>query len=328
MRRTLLTWSAIFALLFVGFGLSIVALNASLYSAHGFVGRYLEALARHDSAGALELPGVSTGNEAANDLLTDDAMGDITDVRVVSDSAASDGHRSVVMEYSLEASGMSRQTARTEFVVAPDGTSFGLFPRWRFVQSPITTVSLTVLHDQRFAVNGHDVRTNADPDSPATYLVFAPGAYVFDHESEYLTAKPVPVVVDTVGDITDVAVDVQANEAFVAEVQKHVSAYLDACTTQEVLMPTGCPFGQQISNKVTTAPKWTMVSDPVITIVPGAEPGTWAVPRIPATAHLVVGVRSLFDGTTSTFDQDVAFDVQYKLTFEANRRLVITAVYE
>jgi hypothetical protein len=328
MRRTLLTWSAIFALLFVGFGLSIVALNASLYSAHGFVGRYLEALARHDSAGALELPGVSTGNEAANDLLTDDAMGDIADVRVVSDSAASDGHRSVVMEYSLKTDGMSRQTARTEFVVAPDGTSFGLFPRWRFVQSPITAVSLTVLHDQRFAVNGHDVRTNADPDSPATYLVFAPGAYVFDHDSEYLTAKPVPVVVDTVGAITDVAVDVQANEAFVAEVQKHVSAYLDACTTQEVLMPTGCPFGQQISNKVTTAPKWTMVSDPVITIVPGAEPGTWAVPRIPATAHLVVGVRSLFDGTTSTFDQDVAFDVQYKLTFEANRRLVITAVYE
>jgi hypothetical protein len=328
MRRTLLTWSAIFALLFVGFGLSIVALNASLYSAHGFVGRYLEALARHDSAGALELPGVSTGNEAANDLLTDDAMGDIADVRVVSDSAASDGHRSVVMEYSLKADGMSRQTARTEFVVAPDGTTFGLFPRWRFVQSPITTVSLTVLHDQRFAVNGHDVATTADPDSPATYLLFAPGAYVFDHDSEYLTAKPVPVVVDTVGDITDVAVDVQANEAFVAEVQKHVNAYLDSCTTQEVLMPTGCPFGQQISNKVTTAPKWTMVSDPVITIVPGAEPGTWAVPRIPATAHLVVGVKSLFDGTTSTFDQDVAFDVQYKLTFEANRRLVITAVYE
>jgi hypothetical protein len=328
MRRTLLTWSAVFALLFVGFGTSVVALNESLYSAHGFVGRYLEALARHDAAGALELPGVHTSNDAATDLLTDDAMGDLSGVRVVSDTAVSGGEHAVVVEYSLDAPGAAPSTARTEFVVARDGTNFGLFPRWRFVQSPINTVSLTVLHDQRFSVNGHDLTTAAEPDSPATYLVFAPGAYVFAHDSEYLTAKPVPVGVDTIGEIVDVAVDVQANEEFVAEVQKHVSAYLEDCTTQTVLMPTGCPFGQKISNQVTTAPAWTMVTDPVITIVPGVDPGTWAVPRLPAMAHLVVGVRSLFDGTTSTFDEDVPFDVQYKLTFEPNRQLLITAVYE
>ncbi|MCU1542880.1 MAG: hypothetical protein JWM50_745 [Microbacteriaceae bacterium] len=328
MRRTLITWSAVFALLFVGFGASVVALNASLYSANGFVGRYLEALARHDAAGALELPGVHTSNDAAADLLTGDAMGDLSDVRVLSDSETSDGEHEVVVEYSLKAPGSRSATSRTEFVVAPDGMSFGLFPRWRFVQSPINTVSLTVLHDKRFSVNGHDVTTAAEPDSPATYLVFAPGAYVFGHDSEYLTAKPVPVGIDKVGEITDVAVDVQANETFVTEVQKHVSAYLQDCTTQTVLMPTGCPFGQKISNRLTADPKWTMVTDPAITIVPGTEPGTWAVPRLPATAHLVVGVRSLFDGSTSTYDEDVPFDVQYKLTFEANRQLLITAVYE
>ena len=93
-------------------------------------------------------------------------------------------------------------------------------------------------------------------------------------------------------------------------------------------MPTGCPFGQSLSNRVQNAPQWTMVSDPVVSIVPGVPSGTWSVPKTPAMAHLVVDVRSLFDGTLSTFDEDVPFEVQYALTFEADDRLLITAVYE
>jgi hypothetical protein len=88
MRRTVITWSAVMALLIAGFGASVVALNADIYSAHGFVGRYLNALERQDSAAALALPGVRTGNDAAAELLTSDAMGRLSDVRTVSDTAA------------------------------------------------------------------------------------------------------------------------------------------------------------------------------------------------------------------------------------------------
>jgi hypothetical protein len=324
MRRTLLTWSAAFLLLFAGFGASVVALNESLYSAHGFVERYLDALERGDSAAALELPGVRTTNDVSAELLVDDAMGELGDVRVTGESVADDGAHTVTVVYELGGTG---RPSTSEFVVSRDGTNFGLFPRWRFVQSPLNTVSVSVLHDTRFAVNGHDL-TAAEPDAAATYQVFAPGLYVFDHDTEYLAAEPVPVAVTEVGRITDVTVDVQANEEFVEEVQTHVSAYLEECATQEVLMPTGCPFGQQVLSVVTGVPKWSMLVDPVISIVPGAEPGTWAVPRVPALAHLVVPVRSYFDGEASTFDEDVPFDVAYRLTFEANRQLLITAVYE
>jgi hypothetical protein len=329
MRRTVITWSAVFALLFAGFAASVVALNADLYSAHGFVSRYLEALERRDSSGALELAGVRTGNDAASDLLTDRAMGDLRDARVVSDTAGDDGRHTVVMEYDIAAPGAkSATTATTEFVVAREGTRFGLFPSWRFVTSPVNTVAVTVLHAQDFTVNGFDVTTKAAPDTPATYQVFTPGLYSIDHESTYLGAKAVAAEITDVGEIVDVTVDVQADEAFVAEVQKHVSAYLGECTTQQVLMPTGCPFGHQLSNRVETAPVWTMVSDPVVSIVPGAVSGTWSVPKTGAVAHLVVGVRSLFDGKVSTFDQDIPFDVQYALTFEPGNKLLITAVYE
>jgi hypothetical protein len=324
MRATLLSWSAVVVLLFAGFGASVVALNESLYSAHGFVGRYLEALERGDSAAALDLPGVRTTNQASTEMLVGDAMGELGDVRVTDTSTDADGAHTVVVEYELDGSG---ETSTSSFVVARDGTAFGLFPRWRFVQSPLTTVSVTVLHDQRFTANGHDL-TAPEPGVASTYQVFAPGHYVFDHETEYLAAADVPVAVTEIGGITDVAVDVQANEAFVEEVQTHVSAYLEECTTQDVLMPTGCPFGKQVLSVVTGAPEWSMVTDPVIAIVPGEAPGTWAVPRVQATAHLVVPVRSYFDGVASTLDEDVLFSVAYTLTFEANRQLLITAVYE
>jgi hypothetical protein len=329
MRRTVLTWSAVMALLIAGFSASVVALNADLYSAHGFVGRYLEALERHDSAAALALPGVSTANDASAELLTGDAMGDISDVRTISDTPGDDGRHTVVVEYSLSAPGGSNPTtARSEFVVARDGTRFGLFPSWQFVSSPINSISITVLHERDFTVNGLDVTTPAEPDAPATFQVFAPGFYVLDHESTYLEAKQVTAAVTEIGEIADVALDVQANDEFVAEVQKHVTAYLGECTTQEVLMPTGCPFGQSLSNRVQNAPQWSMVSDPVVSIVPGTPSGTWAVPKTPAMAHLVVDVRSLFDGRVTTFDEDVPFDVQYALTFEPGTKLLITAVYE
>jgi len=329
MRRTVITWSAVMALLIAGFGMSVVALNADIYSAHGFIGRYLNALERQDSAAALALPGVRTGNDAAAELLDSKAMGTLGDVRTVSDTADADGRHTVVAEYTIAApDGSDATTARSEFVVARDGTRFGLFPSWSFVSSPINSISITVLHDQRFSVNGLDLTSKAEPDAPAAFQVFAPGYYVLQHESTYLTSQKVTAAITEIGGIADATVDVQANDAFVAEVQKHVTAYLAECATQQVLLPTGCPFGQSISNRTTSAPAWSMVADPVVTIVPGQPSGTWAVPKTPATAHLVVDVQSYFDGRATTFDEDVPFDVQYALTFEPGNKLLITAVYE
>lgn len=328
MRRVIVTWTAAFILLFAGFGASVVALNSELYSAHGFVREYFDALERRDSSAALDLPGVRTTNDAATTLLTPSAMGGLGDVEIVSDTAQKDGSRLVTVEYSLTASGDEKPTsARSEFVVARDGTRLGLFPMWRFVTSPLNTVSITVQNDTRFTVNNLDAETT-EPGAPQTFLAFAPGFYVFAHESTYLTADPVPTAVTSIGEIADVTVDVHANEDFVAEVQRSVTAYLDECTTQEVLMPTGCPFGQQLSNRVTTTPAWSMAQEPTVTVVPGSSPGTWAVPPTDAVAHLKVDVRSLFDGTVSTLDEDVPFSVQYRVTIEPNERLVITAVYE
>ena len=49
------------------------------------------------------------------------------------------------------------------------------------------------------------------------------------------------------------------------------------------------------------------------------------MPVTKATAHLTVDVQSLFDGTTSVFDEDVAFSVSYLATFLGDDEVLITA---
>ena len=118
-------------------------------------------------------------------------------------------------------------------------------------------------------------------------------------------------------------VTLQPTDAFVAQVQKEVDGYLDDCATQTVLLPTGCPFGEQISNRIVTTPAWSIARYPTVALQPGPDPGTWLMPATPAAAHLVVDVRSLFDGSVSTFDEDVPFSSSFVVSFLPDDELLI-----
>ena len=47
------------------------------------------------------------------------------------------------------------------------------------------------------------------------------------------------------------------------------------------------------------------------------------MPTASGTAHLVVDVQSLFDGSVSTFDEDVPFEVDYLITFTGPSTITI-----
>ena len=61
---------------------------------------------------------------------------------------------------------------------------------------------------------------------------------------------------------------------------------------------------------------WSIAAYPELEIAPGPVYGTWVAGPSPGTAHLVVDVKSLFDGTVSTFDEDVVFEVSYTTTID------------
>lgn len=313
-QHTIVVWTILLALLVGAFATAVLVLNSTLFSAGGFAGSYLAALQRHDLDEALSTPGVLGSSIAKNDLLVPAALGALDDIRMVSDVDEGAGVHTVTFEFELD-----DIAGHSVFQIQSTGHRLGLFETWSFLESPMAILAITPLHDARFAVNGVELVSGAGPGSPVPYQVLTPGRYVFDHESRYLEAQEVAVLATTPGTINRVSVDVRASASFVEQVQDEVNGFLDDCTTQTVLFPTGCPFGQELANRVESTPVWSMASYPEVTIEPGPEQGTWVIPNAQGAAHLTVDVRSLFDGTLSTFDEDVQFALSWILTIDGDQ---------
>lgn len=319
MRREIITWSIVAAVIVAIFGGTVFVLNATLYSASGFVRSYLDSLARHDVDGALELAGTVAAGDASDELLVADALGDLSDIQLVSDDADAQGiHR---VTYSFTSGG---KTGQSTFSVRPQGTLLGMFSAWSFESSPLGVLQVVPQHGTSFTVNGVKVQAG-EPDLPVPYLVFAPNTYELSSKSLYLEAAPTAVTASQPGAAVIASVKLLPTKAFVAQVQKELNKYLDDCATQQVLLPTGCPFGEEVGNRIVSTPAWSMAHYPKVTLVPGTAAGSWLMPPTDAAAHLVVDVKSLFDGSVSTFDEDVPFVSSYVVTFLPDDKLLISA---
>jgi len=319
-RSRLTAWLVALGAIIVVFAGTVVTLNLTIYSASGFASSYLSALARHDVSGALGIAGVTLPKTGSRALLRADVLGGLEGIRLVSDSGADNGsHR---LTYSYTAAGVP---GATTFTVERDGVNLGLFSAWRFTTSPAAVLSVTPAHAATFTSNGLDLTPTAGANQATRYIVLAPSAFVLSHHSSYLIAAKKTILVPQPSSVVTTTVDVIAGKGFVSDIQTELSAYLKKCVTQKVLLPTGCPMGQQITDRVQNAPAWSIVADPRVTILPGRFAGTWIMPRTPGTAHLVVTVKSIFDGTVSVLDQDIPFTVGYTITIRADNTLLITA---
>jgi hypothetical protein len=310
-----------FAIVLLACAGGVVAVNATVLGPGGFVQAYLDALARGDARSALGMPGVTVPEGADPALLVDDTLADLTDVRQIRDVEEDGIHRITVAWTSPFGE------RETMFAVERVGARFGLFSAWRFAATPVVVVEVTALHDERFTVNGVAARSGVAASEPVPFAVLAPGAYLFAHDSEFLTAEPVALLAAQPGVPLEVAVDVRAGERFVEQVSLEVNEHLDDCATQDVLFPSSCPLGHAIANRVVGTPAWSIVSYPEIVIEPGEEFGTWDVLPATAVAHLTVEVQSLFDGTVTTFDEDIPVEVRYLATIVSESELLIVAQY-
>ena len=313
MQRALLSWTLVFALLLAGFGASVLALNGDVFSAHGFVRAYLDALARHDSAEALQFDGVDLPPGVSFALMTDDAaLGDVDGIRFLSDVEDGDHH---VVRFATLVAGTEQVT---EFEVEHTGTRFGLFPTWRFERSPVATLNISVDHDARFTANG---LTTLSGD----FGVLVPGVFALGHESKYLQAEAVTTAVTEVGSIVEAEVHVTPKAEFADAATAAIAAYLDDCVTQEVLKPTGCPFGTEVVNRLNSTPVWSMVEYPTAVVAATDAVGVWKTEPAHAVAHVKAEVKALFDGTVSSLDEDVPFSTGYRIVIAYDDTLSVTA---
>jgi hypothetical protein len=308
----LVAWVVAFAILLGAGGVAVLVLNATAFGAAGFVRVYLDAVARGDAAGALGMPGVTVDSGLRDDLLIDDALAGLTEVREVSTVRGDDGTEVVTFVW---IAGDVESTS--SFTVERIGSRLALFPEWAFVVSPVSTLRLTVENDARFDVNGVDVQSGAGAE-PLDYAVLTPGVYRVDHSSTYLRARAIDAVAQAPGAVVEATLEVLATAAFREQIDLEVHEHLDECATQEVLFPTGCPLGRAIANRVASTPDWSIVEYPELTIEPGVEFGTWLVSGIDGVANLTVDVQQLFDGTIATLDDDIPFTATYLVTIGAD----------
>jgi hypothetical protein len=318
MRRVVLRWVAAFGVVALVAAGSVAVVVAVGFGPGSVVTAYLDALGRRDAASALALPGVAVeGGERS--LVTSAALPGLTGIRITGDVEHDGGlHR-------ITASWVSNGTeGQTTFEVQRVGTRLGVFPVWGFAQSPVAMLALEVRNSRDVTAGQQTVHTPGT--GPHDYAVLVPGDYRFARRSALLTSAEEPVVADTVGERLSATVDVEASPRFVARVSRKVDALLASCAKQTVLFPAGCPFGQQIDDRVTSTPDWSIVSYPEVRLDGVGDDTSWTIPSVPATAHLKVGVESLYDGTTSTFDKDVPFTIHATVHVDAAGDITISDV--
>ncbi|MBS1674030.1 MAG: hypothetical protein JSS74_08715 [Actinobacteria bacterium] len=328
-RRRAPLWSDLTLLAVVGVVL-VAALVAGgitvyrqFYSPSAFVTRYLTLLSEGRAADALRLPGVAiehgeldsdTFRSASDALLRRAALAPLTDIAVTDEHPVGD---TTAVTVSYRAGGHpGSSTFRIERV-----GSLGIAPTWGFAQSPLAVITLMVRGSDTFFVNGFELdRRQVAPNGadssaldPLPLLVFSPGLYSVSVKTAAATATGTGVLADV--PLADVPLDVQATptDAFVKVVQQRVNEFLDQCTTQQVLQPTGCPFGLTVTNRVVSGPTWSMVTKPQISLEP--EGDGWRIMPAAATAHVRVEVKYLFDGSEAEVDQDVPFQVDGTIRF-------------
>lgn len=314
--RDLTLLALVGVLLCAALGAGSAVLYERFYGPSAFVLRYLSMLESGRAADALALPGVALDSAqlqaaglpttASDALLRRAALGSVHDPRVVSEHTEGDV---TVVDVAFTARG---HEGRVSFRVRPDGW-IGIAPAWRFSQSPLSVIDLTVTGSMVFSVNGFTVDkrqvsidgVDADPAEPIPMLVFSPGVYAVTVDSATAHSDGVAVLADAPMHSVSVDVVAEPTETFVAVVQERVEEFLDGCAAQEVLYPTGCPFGYVVNNRVDELPVWSIVEQPQITLVP--DGAGWRIPETPALAHIDVGVRAISDGSYREVSADVPF---------------------
>lgn len=298
-------------------------LYQQLYSPTAFVLGYLDLLSQGRAADALAIPGVPVDSadltasrlplNASEALLRRDALAPLTDI-TAEEVEESDGITSVTVSYS---SGPFEGTST--FQVERNGW-IGVAPSWRFAQSPLAVIDLTVRGAMQFRVNGFEVDkrqvspdgVDADPLAAIPLLVFSPGLYALSVDTPISVSKGVAVLSDTPQAQVPVDLQTQPTPDFVDVVQEKVEGFLTGCAEQQVLQPTGCPFGIDVKNRIADLPTWSITQQPTVALAP--DGANWVIRRTEAVAHVDVLIRRIEDGTVFPRSEDVPFFIEGTVT--------------
>ncbi|RZS56198.1 hypothetical protein EV141_1651 [Microcella putealis] len=261
------------------------------------VERYLEALAADQLPAAAALSGLEPG-----DALPLGDEGEPTVLRVVAAQPRDGGRVAVTALY-----GGDNDAATVIFLLEPAERLAGIIPQWRFVEPPVTRIPVGVDQHTELLVSGRALVTPG-PGETAIATAFIPARVSVANAEPFLDAASTRIRPRSVAP-PPVILTATPSERLVREVERQLTEVLDTCATQEVLQPSGCPFGRAVTgDRVIDRPAWMRVDAPQVSLTLSANPGRFSLDGS-ATMRVEVEVQSLFDGTVSRLTEDVVADV-------------------
>lgn len=305
MNRDALRWGGA-AVALLGLGAASFALAAvATATPEAHVQQYLDALADDDLVSAARLAGLD--DDAALPLGDD---GEPSIVRIIERIDSSDGRVRVLAEY-----GGEEDAVTAVFTVEPGPAHLGLVPVWQFARLPVATVAVGVDQHDRVRVNGMIAQTPEAGQSVAL-TVFVPSLVTARVIEPHVQAPPVSRRVDG---STPASIELEAEPTALLKrvVAVEVEQFLLDCTEQRVLLPTGCPFGRTVTERVVDPPRWQLVSGPDLEIVPGRAPGRWSVIG-EAELRVTAQVQRLRDGRLSDLDETVTANLSGEVVLTAD----------
>lgn len=281
----------------LGLGAASFALAAVVTATpEAHVLRYLDALADDDLVAAARLAGLP---DDAPLPIGDDGEPDI--VRIIERLETAGDEVRVLAEY-----GSAQDAVTAVFTLTPGPAHVGIVPVWQFARSPIATTAVEVDQHDRVSVNGHVVQT-PEAGQSVDVTVFVPSLVTARVVEPHVQSAPVSLRVDG---SSRVGIELEAEPTALLRrvVVSELEQFLVECTKQRVLLPTGCPFGRAVTERVVEPPVWQLVSSPDVEIVPGLTPGRWGVVG-DAEVRLTVQVQRLRDGRLSDLDETVTASI-------------------
>lgn len=292
--------------------ITIQLVNASLYGPQQPIREYLQAMRDGDGSRALGLLRANLP-QASPALLDSQALKQAaTGIGNVEISAPQDiGGRQMRINVTYSADGVTHNTG---FIVEPAGTQWMFFSKWRFVPSTLPVINVSVVNSEIAQVNGLTVST---PGGKGSFAVFFPGIYRAELKGPLFEAPVRTVLVENGKSAPQmISLVTQPTQELTDQVNARLRDYLDGCSKQAVLLPTGCPLGWSTSNWVASPIKWTITKYPQAHI--SAYGGTWSIAPLSFKARITFTEQNNQTGAMSIVNKEESYGFSAKLNIDGN----------
>lgn len=275
----------------------VLALNQTLYSPGAFVESYLDALADDDVGLAASMSG------GADNVDVLPAVAPLSDIVVTGSQWMGPTELLVQASYVLDG-----EAASTVFTLERSDRALGLFDQWRFAVPPTAEISAGGVGIREYTINGHAV------SSSAAHSVLTPGVYSIAAGNQWSASETLDQALTDPGETWQVELELQPTDALRDEVTQAVDEYLQECASREVLQPASCPFGTEVSDRLTGLPTWSITVLPELDFELASDGSYWRVAATAGVATVTGTIQSLFDGSLRPLNRDVPFSIYGEVT--------------